>query len=870
MLMPRQIPIAICQRDFFRWVFIIASLWTSAGSALAVPLTASVDQHEGLPSLSVGGSAAMLSQFVFWGKNWTWAQLKSQFKVVGPFEYTISGTNQPLNLDLSGSVSKSADRQLTWKFDFNSSVTTPDVIGGGIAFRFDLSNFGSQLGEPELLANNGGWSWGRPGGAQVEMRFDPPLADVHFERGERSEIRAFFYSGAVSQQHQHIVATMTVSGDVLIVPTIDERFGLDNGAAWPANILNWATAPVNLSFLNAPEKPAGKHGFLKAVSGRLVFSDGIPARFWGTNIAAYSLFATKSNDVRRQARRLSELGFNLIRLHHIDSDWVQPNLFGQRAPNTQKLDGTSLEKLDWWIKCLEDEGIYIWLDLHDGRHLTAEDKIDDFAEITKGKPTASLNGYNYVNASIQQAMQRFNDAYVNHVNRFTGLRYKDDPGIVAMLLTNENDVTNHFGNDLLPDKNVPRENALYMAQAALFAAKNGLPKNKVWQSWLQGPSKLFLNDLEHNFNLKMIEQLRNLGVQVPIATTSTWGKNPLSSLPALRDGDIIDAHSYGRVNELEVNPLYAANMVHWIAAARIVDRPLSVSEWNVQPFPVPDRHIMPLYVAGEADLQGWDALLEFAYSQSALDSQGRATDWEAFNDPAMIGTLPAAALLYRRRDAREAHTTYVFAPTSEQLFDQLISPDNAVALRTAAERGRLMIALPPVRELSWLKPSQIPDAVKVITDPKQTLIAANAEEVTSDTGELTRNWQQGIFKIDTPRTQAAMGWIGGKKISLRDVEIDITTRNATIAVQSLDSQPIVSSAALMISMGARSIPDHGGTAFHSEPIVGHLIIHARPGLKFYRHDGNIQLEAQIPASYADGRYRIELESGLKTYWLVMK
>ena len=44
-----------------------------------------------------------------------------------------------------------------------------------------------------------------------------------------------------------------------------------------------------------------------------------------------------------------------------------------------------------------------------------------------------------------------------------------------MLLTNENDVTHHFGNALLPDKNVPKHNALYMAQA------ENLPHNMDWR-----------------------------------------------------------------------------------------------------------------------------------------------------------------------------------------------------------------------------------------------------------------------------------------------------------------------------------------------------------------------------------------------------
>jgi hypothetical protein len=95
--------------------------------------------------------------------------------------------------------------------------------------------------------------------------------------------------------------------------------------------------------------------------------------------------------------------------------------------------------------------------------------------------------------------------------------------------------------------------------------------------------------------------------------------------------------------------------------------------------------------------------------------------------------------------------TYIFAPASEQLFNRLISPDNAVALRTAVEKGKLMIALPATCE-PWLKPSQIPASAIVIADGQQPLITTDADEVISDTGELTRNWQR-----NTPRTQTANG-----------------------------------------------------------------------------------------------------------------
>jgi Cellulase (glycosyl hydrolase family 5) len=857
--------------SLFQLILPLACLLST--SAYAASWTASVDQRNGLPLVSVSGATALSSDFVFWRKNWVWADIATDFKVVAPFEYRVVGKNQSLNFDLTARVTKSWNRQLVWHFDLDARNTTREIIGGGISFQFDLPNLGSILGEPELLPGNRGWTWGRTEGRRVEMRFDPPMAMVYFERGIKSEIRAFFYQGEVLQGQRRYTATLDVSGDMAIGPTSAERYGVDDHTKWPTDIIDWDTAPVDLSFLNASEKPAGKHGFLTAVGPKLAFADGTPARFWGTNLTAYALFAEIPRDgIKRQVRRLSQLGFNLVRLHHHDSPWVNPNIFGDQNRNdTENLSAAMLQRLDWWIKCLKEEGIYIWLDLHVGRQFKEGDGIENFDEISKGRPTADLKGYNYVNASIRQAMQRFNEAYVNHLNTFTGLRYKDDPAIVAMLLTNENDLTNHFGNTLLPDKNVPRHNALYMTQVNAFAAKHRLPKDRLWRSWEHGPSKLFLNDLEHRFNVEMSEHLRMLGVKVPIVTTSLWGDNPLSSLPALAAGNIIDVHSYGGTGELEKSPLYGANFMHRIAAARIVQRPLSVTEWNVSPFPVPDRHAIPVYLASSASLQGWDALLQYAYSQQPITDSGSPSNWHAFNDPALIATLPAAALLYRRNDVQEASTVYVFAPTRAQLFDQVISPKNAVALRTAAEKGKLMIAFPEITELPWLEKSQIPTGSKLITDPQSSLISLIANEAVSDTGELRRNWEDGIYTINTPRTQAAMGWIGGKQINLANVDITATTRNATVAVQSLDGKNIDESRVILISLGARSVPrSENQLPFYSEPVIGRVMIRANEGLKLYRRNEPAKEEREIPAPYENGRYHISLDRDLGTYWLVLK
>ena len=591
-------------------------------------------------------------------------------------------------------------------------------------------------------------------------------------------------------------------------------------------------------------------------------------------MTANALFGTSKDAVKRQAHRLSELGFNLIRVHHHDSEWVVPNVFGGRdTPDTSSLDPAMLERLDWWIKCLKDEGIYVWLDLHVGRRVKAADRIKDFEEIRQGKPTASLSGYSYVNASIREAMQRFEESYLNHRNAFTGQRYREDPAIAAILITNENDLTHHFGNALLPNKGVPAHSAIYMREAEQYADKYGLARDRVWRSWEDGLPKLFLNDLEHRFDMQMIAHLRTLGVEQPLVTTSSWGMNPLSSLPALTSGDMVDVHSYGGEGELQSNPLLAANLVHWIAAAHVAGMPLTATEWGVdnRGALAPDRQDIPLYVAASASMQGWDAVMFYAYAYESLNGgPGTPSIYQAYNDPALMASMPAAALLYRQGHVKEAGTTYVFAPSRGMLFGQAISPATSVALRTAAERGRLLIALPQVPELPWLRPSIVPGGAKLLKDPLEAQIPAGASEIVSDSGELKRNWGEGLFTVNTAQTQAAMGRIGGTKIRLPEVEIALTTVDAVVAVQSMDGKPIDRSGNIMISAGARSVLRTADSLpFYSEPVAGEILIRARSGLILGAWDARTGKVRTLHTVYVKGRYVLALDPSLRSSWLLL-
>ena len=111
---------------------------------------------------------------------------------------------------------------------------------------------------------------------------------------------------------------------------------------------------------------------------------------------------------------------------------------------------------------------------------------------------------------------------------------------------------------------------------------------------------------------------------------------------------------------------------------------------------------------------------------------------------------------------------------------------------------------------------------------------------------------------------------GIKSIELADVNFDISTPNASVAVQSLDGRAIPSAKTLLISLGARSVPAEGNQLpFRSEPVTGTLRIRAPQGLKLYRRTLPGE-EREVRTDYRDGRYVVTLDQNLSTYWLVLK
>jgi len=97
--------------------------------------------------------------------------------------------------------------------------------------------------------------------------------------------------------------------------------------------------------------------------------------------------------------------------------------------------------------------------------------------------------------------------------------------------------------------------------------------------------------------------------------------------------------------------------------------------------------------------------------------------------------------------------------------------------------------------------------------------------------------------INTPRLQAAIGWLGGRKVKLDDVTIEVKTPFCAVSVISTDGKPIRRSESLLIVAAARcantgmvwneertSIDDQwGGPPILIEPVEGEISLHREVG-----------------------------------------
>ncbi len=280
-----------------RYALLFLMLFTASIENAVGSTSLSYNKKSGLFTISHNTAPTVSAQFVFWHENWHWSDLElTKKKGLGQGRYRIEGkTNAPgTKLSLFADIQQQGARKLIWKIHLDEQASGKKRSWGGIAFTFKNRFFtkGKAAFAPKLTPDRSGWQIRFGANEQpVRVHFAPKPVKLFFEQADKNEIRAYFKSRKGRSAGKLITMTVTLPKSAKITPTLTERLARPS-PEWHKNQLLWHSSPVDLSFLNASQKPAGKHGFVRARKGHLYFANGQRARFWGTNLPSYALFGT--------------------------------------------------------------------------------------------------------------------------------------------------------------------------------------------------------------------------------------------------------------------------------------------------------------------------------------------------------------------------------------------------------------------------------------------------------------------------------------------------------------------------------------------------------------------------------------------------
>jgi hypothetical protein len=210
------------------------------------------------------------------------------------------------------------------------------------------------------------------------------------------------------------------------------------------------------------EKPAGKNGFVRVENGRFITGDGQHIRFLGINLCFHGNFPDHGS-AQKLARQLARYGINLVRFHHMDTSDA-PRGIWQAGSLPRRLDPQQLDRLDYFIAQLKENGIYSNLNLHVSRTMLPQEGFPE----PESRPKYD-KGLAMYHPDIIAHQKEYARALLTHRNPYTGNRYVEEPALAMVEITNEDGLMRLWEQgsiDTLPDR--------YQR-----------PLDVLWQKWLE-------------------------------------------------------------------------------------------------------------------------------------------------------------------------------------------------------------------------------------------------------------------------------------------------------------------------------------------------------------------------------------------------
>lgn len=456
------------------------------------------------------------------------------------------------------------------------------------------------------------------------------------------------------------------------------------------------------------EAPAGKHGFVRIEKEQLVFENGKPIKFWGTNINGGNAFPSRER-ADNFTNFLAKYGVNAVRFHKFT--WNATDETYSTIPQPEKF-----ERLDYFHAQLKEAGIYIgWSAIYGHRVLPGDSSsLLAYQEIKNlSYPWSHLNGSTSSLVNFAPDLQELNIALtvnmLNRTNPFTGLRYAEDPALAFVEFQNEDNIFWSAIERAL--EQAPSYRALLCRQFSRWLQVKYGTQERLEEAWGRGaiPEEESMDQQNiypnpnHRFFSKEYEAAIDNDRQMPVHTMdkmrflyeqqlayyrkfekavrktgykgvivgSCWqagsGITHLFNLHADYVLGMIDRHNYfgggAGGHRLATGPVKNNSMLKNPGSGllstgmqQVIDRPFSLSEWMSL---VPNQwtaEAAPLVAAYGMGLQGWDASFSFAVDIPRFSPLLESASHGVYNatSPLHMGLYPALSRMVYRGDLRES------------------------------------------------------------------------------------------------------------------------------------------------------------------------------------------------------------------------
>ncbi|HEY0867047.1 MAG TPA: hypothetical protein VGE01_06710 [Fimbriimonas sp.] len=622
-----------------------------------------------------------------------------------------------------------------------------------------------------------------------------------------------------------------------------------------------SSALLDLRSLN--EKAAGESGFVKVdANGDFLLGNGRPVRFWCVNtgverekpFVARPLGRKTEPKLDRHARFLAKRGVNMVRLHaHIEPKPEQP------------VDTINESERDWiWrtVAAMKKEGIYTTI----SPYWAIPVKIGKGWGVP-GADQENAAALLFFEPKLQQAYFGWLRKLYAEKNPYTGVPLSQEPAVAILQIQNEDSLLFWTINNLKGEARqiLQRQYANWLAKkyGSLTAAAqrwqghtlpgDDLPAGRadfanvyeMTQPRQGGIHRRLSDQTEfwartmYDFNKKTADFLRNeLGCK-QLINAGNWRTADSARLfdaerwsYTANEVDAVNRY-FGGIHKgpaegwnIRVGDKFTSDTVlrdpnpFPLTLRQTAGRPMLITE---SAWVMPNGYASegPLLVAAYQSLTGIDGYYWFATGDDEWTEPASGNGYDPgqakwlFGNPDMLGTFPAAALMYRKGYVKRGAPAVVEHRSLQNVFERnvpvIVEEGGFDPNRDMGDVAPTSSVKTPVDPLAFLVG---PVQVVYGSDPAKTKVLGLSPYVNraqglvkSNTGQIELHYKENYLLIDAPSVQGAVSFFEKNRVATTS-DVQITSKNefASVLVVAMDDQPLKTSKKILVQVGTRSRP----------------------------------------------------------------